>query len=165
MDSCLNNHPEPVCRFGPGGDFVSVWPPEQTLTHRPSMGRLTKFIQSLSHIVPTLLGSTPNTVPQELTQTQPPADPVLHRKGLLKYAVKKIDKPAHTASATAINSHKLFSDQSILFPDDGRISIRTGHKPKHRIRAYRRTAKKTPPLDLAGQGSLFESDFKSARTA
>jgi len=57
------------------------------------------------------------------------------------------------------------SSEPMLFPDDCRISIRTGHKPKHGVRAYRRTAKKGPARGLSRQGSLFKSDFKSARTA
>ena len=31
MNEHLNNNNEPVCKFGPGGDFVSNWPPKSNI--------------------------------------------------------------------------------------------------------------------------------------
>ena len=108
-----HNQVEPVCKFGPGGDFVSFWPCE------------------------------PGDV-------QAPTEPISVRKANIRYPVK---------SGSDICS------QALLFSDDGWVKLRTGHKPKARIRAYRRIANKRPTLNPVGQGSLFEADFKGAKTA
>jgi len=150
MDSRLDNQIEPVCKFGPGGDFVSVWPGEPQQSRQPSTNRLTKLLTSLSEMISTLLGSELNTASKEN----------------LEYAVEsKADKSAYSPSTTVIKSDSLISGEPILFADDRRISVRAGHKPKHRIRAYRRAAKKRSALSFGGQGSLFETNFKSARIA
>jgi len=31
-----NNKNEPVCKFGPGGDFISNWPNEPEVAHEPA---------------------------------------------------------------------------------------------------------------------------------
>ncbi|GAH28442.1 unnamed protein product, partial [marine sediment metagenome] len=58
MDSRLDNQIEPVCKFGPGGDFVSVWPGEAQQSRQPLTNRLAKLLTSLSQIIPTLLVSS-----------------------------------------------------------------------------------------------------------
>ena len=151
MDSRINNQTEPVCKFGPGGDFVSVWPPQSSELPQPSSNSLTKLLTSLREIIAASLGSDFNTAPKES----------------LEYAVEnnKAHKPAYPPTTAAAKSDLLLSGQPMLFPDHCRISLRTDHKPKHHIRASHRTAKKRPPLCLSGQGSLFEPDRKSAKTA
>jgi hypothetical protein len=146
MDSPPNKQIEPVCRFGPGGDFVSVWPPKTSQPPPPSKKLLAKVLGSLNEIITTLRSST--------------------SKENLEYVVEsKAGKPAYSTPTTVIKSDSRFSGQPILFTDDCRISIGTGHKPKHHIRAYHRTAKKKPVISFAGHGSLFETNFKSAKTA
>jgi len=122
-DNDKDKQVEPLCKFGPGGDFISVWPTESA----------------------------------ELPQ----------RKGKLKHAVKnsEADKSAYAAPATVIKSDSYICGEPMLFADDWRIGVRDGHKSKHRIRTYRRIAKKRPALGLSGQGSLFETNFKIAKTA
>ncbi len=167
MDCPSNKQIEPICRFGPGGDFISVWPDELKEYPQPSTNHLAGLLNWLSEITTALLGSgfEPTTAGPENIQAA--ADRILCQKGKLEYAVEnnKADKPAHSTPTTTIKSDSLFSGQPILFADNRRISLRTGCKPKHSIRAYRRTAKKSPAPGLPGQGSLFEADFKSAKTA
>jgi len=104
MNTHLHNQAEPVCKFGPGGDFVTVWPKEPT----PS--------------------------------PQPMPTPV-------------------------IESDSSFPAQPMLFPGDWAVAAQTGHKTKRGIRTYHRTAKRKPALSLSTQGSLFETNFKSKKTA
>jgi hypothetical protein len=133
---------EPVCRFGPGGDFTSSWPPQsQPLKKQP-----VKLLSQLNEIITTLLGSA--------------------SKENLNYVVESsAGKPAYSSPTAAIKSDSRFSGWPLLFPDDCRIGLGADNKPKHHIRAYRRTAKKRPAISFAGHGSLFETNFKSAKTA
>jgi hypothetical protein len=153
----MNSHPnkqiEPVCRFGPGGDFVSVWPPQS----QPPKKQPVTLLSPQNEIITTLLGST------SLVRAKCPA---VARKENLEYVVESsTGKPAYSAPTAAIKSDSRFSGRPLLFADDCRIGLGADNKPKHHIRAYRRTAKKRPAISFAGHGSLFETDFKSARTA
>ena len=97
----------PVCVFGPGGDFISIWP--------------SGSIQ--------------------------PGDTLM------------------AADTSVKSSIILHHNETILFPEDTQIHTRTSHKPKHRIRTYRRTAKKSSASRPAGQGLLFDDNFKRIKTA
>jgi hypothetical protein len=142
MNSQPNKQSEPVCRFGPGGDFVSVWPPQSQLLKKQPVNLLSR----LNEIIASLIGST--------------------SKENLEYVVEtSAGKPAYSSPTAVIKSDSRFSGRSLLFPDDCRIGLAAGHKSKHHIRAYRRTAKKRPAIAFASHGSLFEPDFKSAKTA
>ncbi len=149
MNSGKNKN-EPVCRFGPGGDFVSEWPPQDLQAPQLSKKYVSKLFSSLNVIITALLGSELNTTSKENSE----------------YVVETTaGEPAYSAPNTVAKSDSRFSGQSMLFPDDSRIGLADAHKPKHRIRAYHRAAKKRPAISFADQGSLFEADFKSAKTA
>jgi len=105
MNERVNNQTEPLCRVGPGGDFVSLWPAE----NQPNSNCTT---------------------------------PIRVVKGDCR-----------------------FSGEPMLFADDWLTGVRVCHKSKHSIRTYSRAAKKKSSHDSSGQGSLFEADFKSAKTA
>ncbi len=167
MESRLNKQIEPVCKFGPGGDFVSVWPPEFPESPRPVPNRLAKLLTSLSEIITTLLGLELNTASAVPANIRRLTGRILAKREKLKYAAKntKADKPAYPTAATVTKNDRWFSSGPMLVADDWGIGSRAGHKSKHGVRAHRRTAKKRPALSLPGQGSLFEANFKSARTA
>lgn len=167
MSSDKEKQIEPICRFGPGGDFVSVWPTELRESHQPSSNRLAKLLGSIAEIIAPLLGSEIDSTISTATNIQTTAEKIAAEKENLEYGVKvsHADKPAYAAPAPIIKGNRRFSGEPVLFADDWRISIRAGHKPKHSIRAYRRTAKKRSSSDVPGQDSLFETNFKIARTA
>jgi len=167
MDNLSNEQNEPVCRFGPGGDFVSFWPKQHSPSRKAVPNSLALLLERLAKIINAKLtpdfdasAASPKVTHQSQTLTLP-------EKGNLEYEVKhpQSEKPINTATTTVINSNFDLQGQSMLFPDDRRVSISTGHKPKHRIRTYRRTAKKKAPLQPSGQGSLFETDLRCAKTA
>ncbi len=129
MDADRDKQIEPLCKFGPGGDFVSIWPKESIVSSQELPNCLGKLLSSVSKTISTSADSV------------------------------------YLAPTTVTKSNRFVSGEPMLFPDDCRISLRTGHKPKPRIRAYRRTAKKRPAFGSSVQGSLFETDFKGAKTA
>ena len=167
MDSRLNKRIEPICKFGPGGDFVSVWPKESTSSLKPAPNRLTKLLNSIAGIINATLGSEFDSTTKIPIDFTPQADRILYQEEKLKYAVKnsEANESSHTTSTAIIKSNSPLSGKPMLFADDWGVGSRVGRKSKHRIRTYRRTAKKRHALSLSGQGSLFETDFKSARTA
>ncbi len=105
MDRYISEQIEFVCKFGPGGDFVSFWPDK----------------------------------PLESTH------------------------PAVLNAATGYRLH--IRSQPLLFPDDSRIKLRAGHKPRHIFRIYNRPDKKRTVPNSAEQDLLFEPSFKNAKTA
>ncbi len=142
MNTHLHKQSEPVCKFGPGGDFVTVWPKEPTLPPQPAANHFAKLLASIDEIITALLGSEFNTAEAHAGNTHRPTP------------------------APVIKSDSLFPPvQPMLFPGDWGIAARTGHKTKRCIRAYHRTAKRRPALSLPTQGSLFETNFKSKKTA
>jgi hypothetical protein len=150
MDSDAEKQFEPVCRFGPGGDFVSIWP-ESSEFQLPSQSRLLKVLACLNEIISGLLGSEFNQSSTATAKTQ--STPAV-RFGQSRKPQDVLKGPAIPRKA-----------QPMLFPDDSRVGLRAVHKPKHRIRAHRRTAKKRPRIDPGEQGLLFAADLKIARTA
>jgi hypothetical protein len=116
MDNYPNKQTEPVCKFGPGGDFVSFWPAE---------------------------------------------------KEREEYAAKNggFEEPSHPAPDSTIKGDSQFSGEPMLFADDWRVGAAVRHKPKHGIRAHHRTATKRATVQFPRQGSLFNANFKSAKSA
>ena len=58
MSRVPDNQFEPLCRFGPGGDFVSAWPSEsQKQPLRPAANGLSKLLDVISEIISAVVGS------------------------------------------------------------------------------------------------------------
>lgn len=167
MNSSTNNRTESVCKFGPGGDFVSVWPGESEPSSQPAKDGLSRLLVTLGEIISSLLGSGVRPqAPGPRSLKYRIIDP--KEKSGYTAKIAELDKPAYSPvrqrQATA-KSNSLLSIEPRLFTDDWRAGIRAGRKPKHRIRAFRRTVKKRHAAVLSEQGSLFETNFKSAKTA
>lgn len=151
----------PVCKFGPGGDFVSVWPRQLKPLFRRSQSRLVRLLGSVGGTIAELFDSELSTV--QIESAGVIRDPGGQEKS--DYAAEGIDRGAYAATVAGAEGGGRVSSEPMLFPDDWRISRAVEHKPKHRIRTHRRVAKKKPALSIAGQGSLFEADGKSTKTA
>jgi hypothetical protein len=142
MDSSANKQFQPVCRFGPGGDFVFIWP-ESSEFQLPSQNRLPKVLACLNEIIAGVLGSEFNPVSAVTSKAHP-------------IPVVRFGQSQKSQAQQA---------QPLLFPDDSRTGLRAAHKPSLRIRARRRTTKKRPHIDLDEQGLLFAAELKIARSA
>lgn len=155
---------EPACKFGPGGDYLSVWPPSRSIPGDPSSGHLTRLLESLAEIVGVLAG----TRRIEASAVPPAADQVIARaKETTQDAVER-HRPRrrfNPETAPGASSHRRFPGQPLLFADDCRPGDGAEPEPKHRIRASRRAAKKIAAHDFPGQGSLFEVDAPRAKSA
>jgi hypothetical protein len=149
---------EPLCMFGPGGDFVKTWPRGSVFSRKSEDKKLTKIVGSLGEIIYRLLTSAESQRHIRL------AGELSGQIGKLKYASKSSStvEIADSSSGSVGKSHRLFSGEPMLFADDWRAGVRTGHKPKHHVRPHRRTSKKRSSGVIDGQGTLFEVNLKSA---
>lgn len=160
-----NKDNEPLCKFGPGGDFLSVWRPE--LPESREQNCIEKLFASTIEIAAVLLGYGRTNPYVALINTSGTGEPTLHHKEDKKDAVKfnRIRHPAHAASARITPDDSRISAEPMLFPDVGRNGSSIKHQPKHRIRTYQRTPRKRTAVRFVQQGSLFEGQFKSSKIA
>ena len=167
MENDENERIRPVCKFGPGGVFISVWPPGSFELSKLSPNSRTRVLLALSRIMENLVASESGRIPKTPTVAGRPANTFDCGKGDSGNVIEKTttSRPADAASGPAIKNHRPRSGEPLLFSDDRRIGGRVGHKPKHRIRAHRRAPKKGAAVGAGRQGSLFEVNFKSAKSA
>jgi hypothetical protein len=140
----------PICRFGPGGEYVTNWPLEwEDPTSRPQ-GLFTKLLNMFVGMIEALRGN-------------------MSEQGIPYYVSKgrSIEPPRRTyaAAGTVIKHNRWICDQPGLFADDWRAGAAVKHKPKHIIRAHRAAGKKGTCFAPAEGRTLFDADFKSAKTA
>jgi hypothetical protein len=154
---------EPLCKFGPGGDFVAAWEPEPS----ERMEALARLIGSVAEALGAAFGLKRTGVNTPLSSNFYPNEPTVHHTEKSNDAIENSTAPDSTdaASAPAFADDSTFSAEPLLFPDLVRNGIRIKHKPKHRIRASNRAAKKGAAFRIPKQGSLFEGRLARARIA
>ena len=163
MKPDIERQAEPLCKFGPGGDFVTTWEPKPS--KRPDV--LPRLLGSAAEAVAAAFGLKNADVNMHLNNNIYPSESILHNSEKLNDEIENSttnDSTDPAPASTPANSSP-FSGELLLFPDFGRDGIRTKHKPKHRIRTSRRTPKKGIPFRIPKQGSLFEGQFTRARIA
>jgi hypothetical protein len=163
-----NSDYEPLCRFGPGGDFVRGWPPQiegQTHLLHSGIGRV---LASLSLIINKLRHQQQfETAAPVVDEPSSGASELFGAPAITELSTENHDDEGtidpETDSVAASDSG--LSGEPLLFADDIRVGLRIRHKPKHHVRAHRRASKKRHGLGISGQGTLFDADIKSARIA
>jgi len=148
---------EPLCKFGPGGDFVAAWEPKPSECAEVVARLLSSAVEALAAALG-LKCSTPPICPNEQTDFH-----MEKPKDAIETSTDRDSTDAASAPAPANDSR--FSAEPLLFPDLVRNGIRIKHKPKHRIRTSHRASKKGAAFRIPKQGSLFEGQFPRARIA
>lgn len=162
-----NRQIEPLCKFGPGGDFVAAWPPERSKTSEMS-NLFVRLLESAFEVVAVLVEKGSGAFSAKhapIRSNKRLLTPFLKERVIDEAEISRIGDTAHAKAIAVATNGRAFSAEPMLFPDPGGNGVRIKHKPKHRIRAYRRVAKKGSAVRFAEQGSLFESQFRSAKTA
>jgi hypothetical protein len=161
-----NGQIEPLCKFGPGGDFIAVWQPELTQTNtlpRPLAG----VFAGVAEIVSAIIGWNRGSDPVGAGGASGGDMLVSRYEEKIANAVESREtcNTVDPSPASAFEDGGVLSGEPMLFPDLGRDGVRIEPKPKHRVRARQRVAKERSALRLAQQGTLFDLDFASARLA
>ncbi len=150
----------PLCRFGPGGDYVRNWPAKTT---NPPTANSSNPLRKILNTIADIIGATidPNML-SDMT-VEGPADctsPVIINDSREEKR-DAADNPEHTDHPQAVGNTQTHSEvqpQPMLFSDDRRTRTSRRRKSNHRIRAYRKPQKKKTPHKIEGQGTLFEID-------
>ena len=161
-----NGQIEPLCKFGPGGDFVAVWQPELTQTRalpRPLAGVLAGAVEIVAAIIGLNRRSDP--VGSNAASSEDKLTGCYEERIANAVESRETRDTTDASPVSASEDGGVLSGEPMLFPDLGRDGIRTEPKPKHRLRARHRAAKERPALRLAQQGTLFDVDFASAGLA
>lgn len=159
----IERQAEPLCKFGPGGDFVAVWEPKPS----ERLDALLRLPGSAVDALAAVFGLKRAGADMHLNSNICPNEPtVRHReKPNDEIEISTARDSTDPAPAPAPANGGPFSGEPVLFPDLSRNGIRIKHKPKHRVRASRRAAKKGPAFRIPKQGSLFEGQLTRARIA
>jgi hypothetical protein len=157
---------QPLCKFGPGGEYVYNWPGENADLANANKNALGKVLRALAQII----GATINC--ELLAELQSDAaaeikDAVKDKlpKEKTESAYKKHTKPNYSPTIRGAKANKTVPAQPMLFGDNGRTCRRVRHKQTNRLRAHRRTSRKKTPCQIKGQGTLFEINGKSQSAA
>ena len=160
----------PVCRFGPGGDYINDWPGAKMQSPSQEPNPLGKVLAMIADVMGTTVSGelmiqerkplyiSVDGIPKKIrADIEGPTDNHFLREKQSGAA----NKPDHTSNAPSTAGPKSDSQpatESMLFADDSRSSRAAKHKPHHRIRAYRRTPRKRIARKVEGQATLFEVD-------
>ena len=162
-----NRQIEPLCKFGPGGGFVATWSPEP-LENPEMSSRFVRLLESAFEVVAVLVEKGPGTFSAKHPSGRSNKrllTPFFKERVIDEAEISGFGDTAHAKAIAVAKNGRAFSAEPMLFPDPGGNGVRVKHKPKHRIRAYRRVAKKGSAVRFAEQGSLFEGQYRSAKTA
>ena len=160
---------EPVCRFGPGGEYMFFWPAgsAEFSSGQSWPNSLSKVLGSIARIISATLSPQQLSADVTIENICQSAERISEHKEQTHNAKPngKPDKSSYAPPNAVIRSNRKFQGQPMLFADDRGACRRTNNKPKHHIRAYRGTAKKRAGFDIARQSTFFEADFKSQKIA
>jgi len=157
---------EPLCKFGPGGDFAVAWQPEPPEVSEIS-NRILRLLSAVFEALVVIIGFRRTDAHLSWPNAARGSEVIDFDREKARNAGQN-GKPRDTAHAKAVavaDNSGAFSGKQMLLPYIGGDGVRVTHKPKHGIRTYRRAAKKRSAVRFSQQGSLFEGKFKSAKTA
>ncbi len=161
---------EPICKFGPGGDYVRQWPGKAAGKGEP-VGAVENPLRKVLDRLADIIGTTVNIAslsgidvegPQEIGACE-----IVNEEEREENHVAA-DNESGTGNAETIRdtqAHPAVRAEPLLFADDSRVGAGGRRKSNHRIRAHRRTAKKRAAQKIDGQGTLFEIDCTSQSAA
>lgn len=157
---------EPLCKFGPGGDYGVTWNPELSEVSEMS-NRSMRLLSAAIEVIAVLLGLRRTVSCVSWGNTACGGEVIDFNREKARNADQnsKRGDTTHAPPVAVAETGGAISGKQMLLPYAGRDGVRVRHKPKHGIRTYKRTAKKRSAVRFGKQGSLFETQFKSAKTA
>ncbi len=160
---------EPICKFGPGGDYVRTWPPKTAGKADPA-GTVENPLRKVLERLADIIGANVNIASISGVQVDGPhqiaAREIVSEEREEDHVAT--DNKSGTGNAETIGdtqAHPAVRAEPLLFADDSRISSGGRRKSNYRIRAHRKTARKRAAKKIDGQGTLFETDCTSQSAA
>ena len=151
-----NEDMTPICKFGPGGEYVSFLPKEYAEIASPN-NPLAKALEKIAKIMGTPIKSV------SPVSLKPVKIYSMEEQGESEPNTKSIACIAASVGNSQADS-KLSKQQSLFSVDAGACRA-GGNKPAYRIRAYRRPARKRTAGKIGRQGTLFDDNLVRAKTA
>lgn len=151
----------PVCRFGPGGDFVTDWPGKVSNVSRRPIGSVLKAIAKMLDVVITeelLKSSTIEKINLAINGSNLTID------SENEIDINKSDE-SNASPVSGPKAHRQLQKEPMLFDNAAGIGGPVGHKPNHSVRTHRRAKRKKAAFSQPWQGSLFESYSQSSKVA
>jgi len=157
----------PVCKFGPGGDFVTDWPGCRQESDANEPNALARLLATLGAIINNVVGCQfqPESFTPKAVFVSGKRFPCRESNEPDGAAQGYFNDKAACLPGSSVQVNGGLSRQRLLFSDDWAGRSRAGHKPKHHIRAHQRPSRKRPAAIAGDQGTLFDTDLKSARSA
>jgi hypothetical protein len=158
----------PMCRFGPGGDYVNSWPAKKFQLPGQGHNPLGKVLAMIADVMGTTVSGElmiqAGTTGRHKADFEAPSDNyVMPEK--ISSAAKRTQNTSYTPSIAGIRDSSPIAAEPVLFADDCRSSRGAGRKPHYRIRAYRRSGRKRTAHKIEPQATLFEVDTASQSAA
>lgn len=160
---------EPICKFGPGGDYVRTWPPKAA-GKADGVGAAENPLRKVLERLADIIGANVNIAsisgigvdgPQEIAACQ-----IVNEEREEDHVAT--GNESGTGNAETIGdaqAHPAVRAEPLLFADDSRAGSGGRRKSNYRIRAHRKTARKRAAQKIDGQGTLFETDCTSQSAA
>lgn len=162
MNRFKNRSEKPLCKFGPGGEFVTDWPGGEMKAYKSNKNPLGKVLSTIAEII----GATidPELI-AELTSAPKAAQITDFNTKKEKTSIEAAKPEPDPKTIGHSQTDKQLPKQPMLFPDDRGIGRGVRRKPHNRIRAHRRTSRKTASRKVKRQNTLFEINLSSQSAA
>lgn len=156
----------PLCKFGPGGEFVAAWQPGLP-QDSALLNPLARLLSAVVEVAAVVFGLRRSSACVQPGNASDPDEPIDNHTEKVRNAVEHSRSFGATnpPAARVAQDDRRFSRESLLFPDVRRNGRRIEYKPKHHIRAYRGAAKKGTSVRLFKQGTLFDAQPGGVRIA
>ena len=155
----LNEKNMPLCRFGPGGDFVSDWPMEPLGQEQIEVGSIGKTLSKIAEIIGVVIAP-------ELMGQMEEANILLGNN--FKEDIESVHYASgddHAETTSNAGADQTVSTEPTLFRNDTGISQSLRSKPNNRVRARRSVKRKRAAASRPWQGTLFETYGPSTQVA
>jgi hypothetical protein len=152
----------PLCRFGPGGEFVTNWSGKKVskVSHRPIGSLLKTIAQMLDAVITEEL--LQNSTIEKINLAIQNSDSTINTENKIDfYKPNESNAPA----APGPETDKQLQEEPMLFDHAAGTCRPVGHKPNHSFRTRRGAKRKRTAFSQSWQGSLFEHYDQSAKVA
>jgi len=156
---------QPICKLGPGGEFVSVFSAmAERRSSEPATG-LGRVILALAEFMGAVVSPVYAVEASLLKESKNGENNNINHNLELDNGItgSKNRSTDNTKTNAAVKGAGKFPEKQMLFANDWGVGGKNGNKPHYNVRTSRRVAKKKIAFSKGWESSLFEVD--SSRTS